>query len=124
MAAGGDGRDRGEPGEVTQLLDRWRGGDGDAFESLLPLVYRELRRIAGAMLRNERPGHTLQATALVHEAYLRMVTEMSAVPPSEGSGLAQWSNAISVPSGDQANAEPPSSAEVSASDSPPPRSIT
>ena len=60
-------------GEVTQLLRRWSAGDGTALEKLLPLVYDELRRRAGAYLRNERPGHTLQPTALVHEAYLKLV---------------------------------------------------
>ncbi|HEY3348502.1 MAG TPA: sigma-70 family RNA polymerase sigma factor [Thermoanaerobaculia bacterium] len=60
-------------GEVTQLLRRWSAGDGAALEKLLPLVYDELRRRAGAYLRQERPGHTLQPTALVHEAYLKLV---------------------------------------------------
>ncbi|CAN5693421.1 sigma-70 family RNA polymerase sigma factor [soil metagenome] len=59
--------------EVTGLLLAWRGGDADAFERLLPLVYAELRRIAGRQMAAERPGASLQATALVHEAYLRMV---------------------------------------------------
>jgi len=59
--------------EVTQLLDAWQRGDVDARERLLPLVYDELRRVARARLRAERPGHTLQPTALVHEAYLRLV---------------------------------------------------
>lgn len=53
------------------LLARWSGGDPDALESLLPIVFTELRRIADAYLRRESPGHTLQATALVNEAYLR-----------------------------------------------------
>lgn len=60
-------------GEVTQLLRRWSAGDGTALEKLLPLVYDELRRRAGAYLRHERAGHTLQPTALVHEAYLKLV---------------------------------------------------
>ena len=60
-------------GEVTDLLHRWRAGDTDALEELLPLVYRELRGIADAYLRRETPGHTLQATALVNEAYMRLV---------------------------------------------------
>ena len=58
---------------VTQLLGRWRNGDREALDSLIPLVYEELRRIAQHYLRNERPGHTLQSTALVHEAYVRMI---------------------------------------------------
>ena len=60
-------------GEVTQLLRQWSAGDAAALEKLLPLVYDELRRRAGAYLRQERPGHTLQPTALVHEAYLKLV---------------------------------------------------
>jgi RNA polymerase sigma factor (TIGR02999 family) len=60
-------------GEVTQLLDRLNAGDSEALETLLPLVYNELRRLAGWFLAKERPGHTLQATALVHEAYVKLV---------------------------------------------------
>ena len=59
--------------EVTQLLRVWRGGNRDALDALLPLVYKELRRLAHFQLRNERPSHTLQSAALVHEAYLRLV---------------------------------------------------
>ena len=59
--------------EVTQLLQVWRGGDRDALDALLPLVYKELRRVAHFQLRNERPNHTLQSAALVHEAYFRLV---------------------------------------------------
>ena len=59
-------------GDVTQLLDRWCGGDVDAFNALVPLVYDELRKLAAHSLRNERDGHTLQPTALVHEAFLRL----------------------------------------------------
>jgi RNA polymerase sigma factor (TIGR02999 family) len=59
--------------EVTQLLRVWRGGNRDALDALLPLVYKELRRLAHFQLRNERPNHTLQSAALVHEAYLRLV---------------------------------------------------
>ena len=62
-----------EPQDVTELLQQWRGGNADALERLLPLVYEELRRVARARLRQEQSGHTLQATALVHEAYLRLV---------------------------------------------------
>jgi RNA polymerase sigma factor (TIGR02999 family) len=61
------------PSEVTQLLQVWRGGDRKALEALFPLVYKELRRLAHFQLRNERPNHTLQSAALVHEAYLRLV---------------------------------------------------
>jgi RNA polymerase sigma factor (TIGR02999 family) len=60
-------------GEVSQLLRAWGDGNLQAREDLIPLVYRELRRRAGAYLRQERPDHTLQATALVHEAYVRLV---------------------------------------------------
>ena len=58
---------------VTQLLLRWSEGDKAALVKLMPLVYRELRRLAGHYMRRERPGHTLQASALVNEAYLRLV---------------------------------------------------
>ena len=61
------------PSEVTQLLQVWRGGDRNALDALLPLVYKELRRRAHFQLRNERGNHTLQSAALVHEAYLRLV---------------------------------------------------
>jgi RNA polymerase sigma factor (TIGR02999 family) len=58
--------------EVTKLLHDWRGGNRDALDRLLPLVYDELRRVAGARLRQEAAGHTIQPTALVHEAYVRL----------------------------------------------------
>jgi len=57
---------------VTELLVRWRSGDGEALQSLIPLVYDEMRRLARGYLRRERPDHTLQSTALVHEAYVRL----------------------------------------------------
>jgi len=57
---------------ITQLLRSWRNGDANAAENLVPLVYDRLRRLAGSHMRHERPGHTLAATALVHEAYLRL----------------------------------------------------
>jgi len=59
--------------EITDLLERWGAGDKQAFDRLMPCIYDELKRVAGGYLRGERPGHTLQPTALVHEAYLRMV---------------------------------------------------
>jgi RNA polymerase sigma factor (TIGR02999 family) len=59
--------------EVTQILNAIREGQPQAAEELLPLVYDELRRLAAARIAHERPGQTLQATALVHEAYLRLV---------------------------------------------------
>lgn len=61
--------------EVTELLVRWRSGDRQALDSLLPLVYDELRRIARHYLQGERSGHTLQSTALVNEVYMRMVAQ-------------------------------------------------
>jgi RNA polymerase sigma factor (TIGR02999 family) len=61
------------PSEITQLLQKWRGGDREALDTLLPLVYQELRRLARHQLRKERAGHTLQSAALVHEAYVRLV---------------------------------------------------
>jgi RNA polymerase sigma factor (TIGR02999 family) len=63
---------------VTQLLFRWGDGDRTALDSLMPIVYHELRRLASAYLRRERPGHTLQPTALVNEVYLRLVDQKSA----------------------------------------------
>ena len=57
---------------VTDLLVKWRSGDGDALQALMPLVYEEMRRLAHRYLRRERGGHTLQSTALVHEAYVRL----------------------------------------------------
>src|SRR5690348_12028417 len=64
-----------EAGEVTALLDAWRGGDADALERLIPIVYEDLRRVASRQMRGENTGHTLQTTALVHEAYLRLTRE-------------------------------------------------
>jgi RNA polymerase sigma factor (TIGR02999 family) len=60
------------PKTVSQLLSDLRGGDDDALRLAIPLVYDELRRLAHYYLQKERPGHTLQSTALVHEAYLRL----------------------------------------------------
>jgi RNA polymerase sigma-70 factor, ECF subfamily len=66
------------PEGVTQLLIDWSKGDQAALERLMPLVYNELRRLAGNYLRRERQGHTLQPTALVNEAYLRLVDQKNA----------------------------------------------
>ena len=63
------------PSGVTELLRRWNSGDREAMDRLMPIVYDELRRLAAGYLRGERPGHTLQPTALVHEAYLRLVRQ-------------------------------------------------
>jgi len=60
---------------VTEFLVRWRAGDEEALEQLIPLVYAELREIARYHLQHERPGHTLQSAALVHEVYLRLVDQ-------------------------------------------------
>lgn len=75
-------KQRDSSSQVTELLGRWRGGDRQALDALMPLVYAELRRIAHHYLQNERPGHTLQSTALVHEAYVRLVDQ----------DLPQWQN--------------------------------
>lgn len=58
--------------EITTLLTAWQAGDGRALEQLSPFIYEELRRLARGYFRGERPDHTLQATALVHEAFLRI----------------------------------------------------
>jgi RNA polymerase sigma factor (TIGR02999 family) len=62
-------------GDVTVLLSRMRSGQPEALAQLLPVVYNELRRLAGRYMRDERPGHTLQPTALVHEAWLRLARQ-------------------------------------------------
>lgn len=71
-----------DPGEVTLLLRRANEGDSGAAEELLPVVYEELRRLAGSYMRRESANQTIQATALVHEAYLRLV----------GSSREQWND--------------------------------
>jgi RNA polymerase sigma factor (TIGR02999 family) len=71
-----------DPAAVTRLLRAWGEGDAKAGDRLMPFVYAELRKRAAAYLRRERPGHTLQPTALVHEAYVRMV----------GQDRAAWKN--------------------------------
>ena len=67
-----DDQDKDDP-DITGLLIKWRQGDKAALDALIPLVYRELRRVASARLRGERVGRSLQTTALVHETYLRFV---------------------------------------------------
>ena len=62
-----------QKGDITHLLHKWGRGDRQAFDQLMPLVYGELKRLAGYYLRREQRPHTLQSTALVHEAYLRLV---------------------------------------------------
>jgi RNA polymerase sigma factor (TIGR02999 family) len=61
--------------EVTRLLNDWGNGRRDALDRLLPQIYAELRRLAGSYLRRERPDHTLQPTALVHEAFIKLVDQ-------------------------------------------------
>ena len=73
---------RGPSNQVTELLVRWRSGDKAALDRLMPLVYTELRRIAVRYLQGERSDHTLQSTALVHEAYVRMTEQ----------NLPEWQN--------------------------------
>src|SRR5205823_14273494 len=68
-------------GDVTRILEQFGDGDVNAVERLLPVIYDELRLLAAQKLAQEKPGHTLQATALVHEAYLRLVRP---------NGDAQW----------------------------------
>jgi RNA polymerase sigma factor (TIGR02999 family) len=72
--------------DVTQILSQIDAGDPSAAEKLLPLVYDELRRLAAHRLAQEKPGQTLQATALVHEAYLRLVGNDGQGPPWSGRG--------------------------------------
>ena len=62
---------------VTKLLREWRGGDRAALDALTPIVYSELRRLAASYMGRERPDHTLQATALIHEAYIRLIDQGS-----------------------------------------------
>ncbi len=71
-----------QSGQITQLLDRWNSGDASAREELIPLVYQELRQVARRSLAGQPPNHTLQSTALVHEAYLRFA----------GYDRAKWQN--------------------------------
>jgi RNA polymerase sigma factor (TIGR02999 family) len=66
-----------EPGPVSELLLDWGNGDREALKGVLPLVYGELRRLARHQLRQQRPNHTIQTTALVHEVYLRLAKEKS-----------------------------------------------
>ena len=61
-----------ETPDITQLVNAWRQGDASALDQLAPFVYEELKRLARTQMRSESPGHTLQATALVNEAFLRL----------------------------------------------------
>ena len=79
---------------ITQLLAGWSSGDREAAERVLPLVYEELHRIAARQLRGEREAHTLQATAIVHEAYLRLVGQAGLEWPSRAHFFAFSSHLI------------------------------
>ncbi len=72
------------PESITRLLHDWSSGDQAALNKLMPLIYEELRKLAHGYMGHERPGHTLQTTALIHEAYLRLVDQRSA----------QWQNRV------------------------------
>ena len=61
--------------EITKLLIDWKGGNAEALNELAPMVYQELRKLAASCLRSDRPDHTLQPTALIHEAYLRLIDQ-------------------------------------------------
>jgi RNA polymerase sigma factor (TIGR02999 family) len=61
--------------DITELLLKWNAGEGQALEQLAPLLYKDLRRLAGEVFNRERPGHTLSATVLVHEVYLRLIDQ-------------------------------------------------
>ena len=63
------------PREITQLLPEWSKGDRNALDCLVPLVYEELRQLAKCYMAAEQPGNTLQTTALIHEAYLRLIDQ-------------------------------------------------
>lgn len=69
------GDDEPPPGEITDLLLAWNRGDAQALDRIVPLVYDELRRLADRHFSRERPGHTLEPTALVHEAYVRLIDQ-------------------------------------------------
>jgi DNA-directed RNA polymerase specialized sigma24 family protein len=90
---------------VTQLLLAWSNGDRDALEDLLPVVYGELRHIAARYFLHERPGHTLQATGLVHEAYFKLVDQQRV----------RWQNRAQF-FGDAAGGAPPRGVDVIALD--------
>jgi RNA polymerase sigma factor (TIGR02999 family) len=67
--------ERPEPKDVTRLLQEWSGGSSQALNELMPLVYNQLRQLAACQLRRERHSHTLQSTALVHEAFLKLIDQ-------------------------------------------------
>ncbi len=83
-----------EPADITAHLQAWSAGDPNAREALFPLVYEELRRIARRQLKNERIGHTLDTTALVHEAYLKLIDQTRADFTDRAHFFAVASNAM------------------------------
>jgi RNA polymerase sigma factor (TIGR02999 family) len=89
-----DSRPDAAPGEVTRLLIAWNAGDKAALEKLMPLVYAELRQLAERHFRRERRGHTLQPTAVVHEAYFRLVDQTRVTWKNRGHFLAIASQAM------------------------------
>jgi RNA polymerase sigma factor (sigma-70 family) len=90
----------GRMSDVTRILSQIESGDPAAAEELLPLVYDELRKLAAARLAHEKPGQTLQATALVHEAYLRLVGKPDEEKEKQSDGGTKQSLAPSVPAFD------------------------
>ena len=85
------------PGEVTQLLAQAKAGNEDALAKLIPIVYKELRRLAGHYMRGERLSHTLQPTALVHEAYLRLLGQDRADWQNHAQFMAETAKALGMP---------------------------
>lgn len=81
-----------ESRDVTRLLESWSDGDKAALGELVPIVYRELRGLAASYIRRERPDHTLQPTALVHEAYMRLVDQTHARSPNRAHFFAVAAN--------------------------------
>ena len=77
-----------EPQDLTQLLVNWRNGDRSALDEMTPVLYDELRRVARRLLAGERPDHTLQPTALVHEAYMRLINHAKAFQAAKREGYA------------------------------------
>lgn len=65
-----------QDGNITEILDRWSAGETEAVDDVLPFVYSELKQLANGKMRRERPSHTLQPTALVHEAFLRLADRL------------------------------------------------
>ena len=77
------------PREITQLLLEWSKGDRNALDRLMPLVYEELHQLARRYMATEPPGHTLQTTALIHEAYLRLINQKQ-TPQNRVTVMRDW----------------------------------